>query len=140
MGAENTPPVAQCKDMTVAADGSCQANASVDNGSYDPDGDTVTLEQSPAGPYALGDTAVTLTVTDGKGGTNTCSTNASGQCSVQINSNTVGANTVKAAVDAQVSTEVIHRETDSTHGSSGPASSCRTCQFSSRSCWAASSV
>ena len=68
---------------------------------------------------------MTFTVTSGAatfvGGINTCSTNASGQCSVQINSNTIGANTIKAAVDAQVSTEVIHRETDSTHGSSGPA-------------------
>lgn len=68
----NTPPVAQCKSLTVSADGTCQANASIDNGSSDPDGDTVTLAQSPAGPYALGDTEVTLTVTDGKGGTSTC--------------------------------------------------------------------
>jgi hypothetical protein len=63
----NHPPVAHCQDVTVPADGGCLGHASasdVDDGSSDPDGDPLTFELSPAGPYALGDTAVTLTVTD----------------------------------------------------------------------------
>ena len=51
----NTQPVAQCHDVTVQADANCSAAASIDNGSYDPDaGDTITVTQSPAGPYSLG--------------------------------------------------------------------------------------
>jgi hypothetical protein len=68
----NQPPVALCQDVTVAADSSCTASASIDNGSYDPDGDTITLSQSPSGPYSLGATSVTLTVTDDEGTTGTC--------------------------------------------------------------------
>jgi hypothetical protein len=44
----------------------------VDNGSYDPDGDPTILSQSPAGPYGLGDTVVTLTVTDDSGASDSC--------------------------------------------------------------------
>jgi hypothetical protein len=36
----------------------------VDNGSYDDNGDALTFELSPAGPYELGETEVTLTVSD----------------------------------------------------------------------------
>jgi hypothetical protein len=68
----NNPPVAQCKDVPVAAGPSCTANASIDNGSYDPDGDPITIAYSPAGPYSLGDTAVTLTVTDDKDASDSC--------------------------------------------------------------------
>ncbi len=67
----NNPPVAQCQDVQVPADGSCQASASVDGGSFDPDGDPITLSPSPAGPYPLGQTQVTLTVFDGQA-TNQC--------------------------------------------------------------------
>lgn len=63
----NNPPVALAHNVTVSAGATCTANASVDNGSFDPDGDPLTLTQSPAGPYALGTTAVQLTVTDPKG-------------------------------------------------------------------------
>ncbi len=61
-----TPPVALCKDQTVPTDlNVCVATAvSIDNGSNDPDGDPVTLSQAPAGPYGLGTTSVTLTVTE----------------------------------------------------------------------------
>lgn len=63
----NQAPVAQCANRIVnTAPGTCSATASVDNGSSDPDGDPITLAQSPAGPYATGDTRVTLTVSDGR--------------------------------------------------------------------------
>jgi PKD repeat protein len=48
------------------------ADASVDDGSFDPDGDNITLEQTPLGPYDLGNTEVTLTVTDNNGASGTC--------------------------------------------------------------------
>lgn len=51
---ENQPPVAICQNFTVSANSSCQASASVNNGSYDPDGDPITLTKIPAGPYGLG--------------------------------------------------------------------------------------
>jgi YVTN family beta-propeller protein len=70
--ARNRAPNASCHDVTVAAGPSCTATASVDNGSVDPDGDTLTLSQSPAAPYSLGATGVTLTATDPSGASNQC--------------------------------------------------------------------
>lgn len=62
----NETPVAQCRDVTVEGDQvTCTADADVDDGSFDPDGDPLTLSQSPPGPYGLGDTLVTLTASDG---------------------------------------------------------------------------
>ncbi|MBI3873136.1 MAG: HYR domain-containing protein, partial [candidate division Zixibacteria bacterium] len=72
---QKVPPVAKCKDVTVNANASCQANASIDDGSNDPDGGPVTLVQTPAGPYSLGTTKVTLHVTDDEGDTASCQAN-----------------------------------------------------------------
>jgi streptogramin lyase len=61
----NTAPEALCADRNVcAAPSTCNAPVSVDNGSYDPDGDFITRVQSPAGPYAIGSRSVGLTVSD----------------------------------------------------------------------------
>lgn len=71
--AMNMPPVALCADVTVPTEpGTCHANASIDNGSHDPDGDSVSLVQAPPGPYGLGDTDVTLTATDVLGDASSC--------------------------------------------------------------------
>ena len=65
----NEVPVAKAKDVTVSAGPDCNANASVDDGSFDPDGDPLTITQSPAGPYPIGTTTVLLTVRDPRGAT-----------------------------------------------------------------------
>jgi hypothetical protein len=72
-GVCNRPPVAQCQDVVASADANCEAAASVDDGSFDPDGDPITLSQEPPGPYALGATPVTLTVVDSHSASNSCS-------------------------------------------------------------------
>jgi hypothetical protein len=69
----NRLPVAQCADAIVSAGANCQADASVNNGSFDPDGDPITVSQSPPGPYPLGTNRVTLAVTDDKGASSSCS-------------------------------------------------------------------
>jgi hypothetical protein len=79
----NTAPVALSKNVTVPAGASCTANASIDDGSFDSDvGDTITLTQTPAGPYPLGQTTVTLTVTDNHGAS------SSGQAIVTVEDTT----------------------------------------------------
>jgi hypothetical protein len=70
---KNQPPVAKCKNVTASAGPGCVASASIDDGSFDPDaGDVITLSQSPASPYSLGDTSVMLTVTDNHGASSNC--------------------------------------------------------------------
>ncbi|MBI4888917.1 MAG: HYR domain-containing protein [Acidobacteria bacterium] len=73
-GPTNAPPDAMCQNVTANTDpGTCvAASASIDNGSVDPDGDAITLDQSPAGPYGLGDSSVTLTATDTSSATDSC--------------------------------------------------------------------
>ncbi len=68
----NQPPVAVCQNVTVAAGPACTANAAIDGGSFDPDGNPITLSQSPPGPYPLGSTSTTLTVTDSFGASSQC--------------------------------------------------------------------
>ena len=69
----NHPPVAQCADVIVSAGANCLADASINNGSFDPDGDPITVRQVPPGPYPLGTNRVTLIVTDNQGASNSCS-------------------------------------------------------------------
>ena len=62
----DNPPLALCHDVEVATGPEvCEADASIDAGSYDADGDEITLTQDPPGPYGLGETVVALTVSDG---------------------------------------------------------------------------
>lgn len=68
----NRAPVAVCSDTVVEALADCTASASIDAGSTDPDGDELVVVQSPPGPYELGVTAVTLTVTDPDGLSSQC--------------------------------------------------------------------
>jgi hypothetical protein len=70
---DNLPPVAQCINVTVEADANCEAEASIDNGSYDPEGYDLTYTQTPPGPYPLGVTNCVLTVTDPQGASSSCS-------------------------------------------------------------------
>ena len=69
---KNRAPVAVCQDVTVTAGSSGTANASIDNGSFDPDGDSITITQSPEGPYAIGQTTITLTVEDNNHSSSSC--------------------------------------------------------------------
>jgi choice-of-anchor A domain-containing protein len=66
------PPVARCQNPTVVAEYACSEAASIDDGSYDPDNDLVGCTQSPAGPYPIGHTPVTLTCTDRANHTASC--------------------------------------------------------------------
>jgi hypothetical protein len=68
----NNPPVARCKDVAVSAGSDCKAMADINNGSSDPDGDPITLSQSPGGLYPMGNTLIILTVTDDKGASDSC--------------------------------------------------------------------
>jgi len=71
----NTPPVAQCRNVTTNTDNVCQAvvsAAAVDNGSFDPDGTITNRTLNPPGPYLKGTNTVSFTVMDDQGGSNSC--------------------------------------------------------------------
>jgi uncharacterized repeat protein (TIGR01451 family) len=83
------------------------------------DGSGAGLVNAPAG------TTITFTVTSGTatfvGGVNTCTTvGTTGSCTVQINSPTPGANTIKAATDVTVGGLPLHRETGDQHAGDSP--------------------
>jgi hypothetical protein len=67
-------PTAKCASVTKPTDpGVCTAAAaSVDDGSFDDDGDEVTTSQAPPGPYPLAVTPVTLTAKDTEGLSDSC--------------------------------------------------------------------
>jgi hypothetical protein len=64
----NAVPVAIAQNVTVRTHTGF-ANVSINNGSSDPNGDPLTITQTPPGPYPLGMTTVLLTVTDPSGAT-----------------------------------------------------------------------
>ncbi|WP_157231851.1 immunoglobulin-like domain-containing protein [Hyalangium minutum] len=68
----NRPPVARCRDVTVAATNTCDRPADINNGSSDPDGDDIECTQNSAGPYTIGSHTVTLTCTDPSGDMGMC--------------------------------------------------------------------
>jgi hypothetical protein len=66
------PPVAVCRNVVVVANNTCRASASVENGSFDPDGDLVACTQRPGPVFGIGANLVTLTCTDRAGLTGSC--------------------------------------------------------------------
>jgi len=71
---DNELPVALCQDIAVVSGAdNCTVNVNINNGSYDPEGGAIALVQTPVGPYGLGSTDVTLTVTDEEGALASCS-------------------------------------------------------------------
>lgn len=68
----NAPPEAKCQDIATFADNTCTAPGDINSDSLDPDGDAITLKYSPEGPYSVGTTPVTLTVTDTAGESDNC--------------------------------------------------------------------
>ena len=64
----NVKPTAVVGDVTASANALCLAPANIDAGSFDADGDDVIITLDPAGPYQIGDTLVTLTITEDRPG------------------------------------------------------------------------
>jgi hypothetical protein len=66
-GSINLPPAARCADVPLEADAMCVASVTldeIDDGSSDPEGATLDRNLSSTGPFILGPTDVTLTVSD----------------------------------------------------------------------------
>jgi hypothetical protein len=90
----NAGPTAICQNVTVNAGASCTsavAAGAVNNGSTDPENGALTFALSPAGPYALGATAVVLTATDNGGLNSSCT------ATITVADNTAPAVTCKNA-------------------------------------------
>jgi hypothetical protein len=68
----NNLPIALCSDINISASDICLAGADINDGSFDPDGDQITFLQFPAGPFEIGTTEVTMTVTDFLGEQSDC--------------------------------------------------------------------
>lgn len=68
----NSAPVAIGQDVVVAVGPEGCVDASVDGGSYDPEGGLLVYSQDPPGPYGVGVYSVTLTVTDLYGAWDSC--------------------------------------------------------------------
>ncbi len=63
----NAPPIAVCTPLTVSVGANCLATvtaAQIGAGSSDPNGDAITYNISPAGPFGVGVYSIILTVTD----------------------------------------------------------------------------
>jgi hypothetical protein len=70
----NRNPVVTCKNVSGTTEpATCSLVGSVVASTSDPDGDTVTCTESPAGPYKIGTTSVAVSCTDGHLGTASCS-------------------------------------------------------------------
>jgi prealbumin domain-containing protein len=89
---------------------------------------TVTVTKKGANDNAFvaaPSTLVTLSKVSGPGsfknGVNTCTTNASGECTVTIVSSSVGLTTVSASANVLVDTKTVAVVTNGQNGSSGPA-------------------
>jgi Ca2+-binding RTX toxin-like protein len=105
-------PVAQCQDVAVDAGASCTAtvtSADIDNGSFNPAGGAVTCSISPAGPFVVGTTPVTLTCTNSAGAVGTCTANVH-----------VGPGNTPACCPAGTNVIVGTANIDTLTGTSGP--------------------
>lgn len=91
------PPVAMCQDITLNAFDTCDIFVTpemVNSGSSDPeDGTALTLSLDNEGPLSVGNTVVTLTVTDSDGLTDTCT------ATITVNGDDCNGNGVPDACD-----------------------------------------
>lgn len=73
-GVLSTVPVARCRDVTVAAGADCEATVAPElvYAGFTHSEVTLTLALEPAGPFPLGSTEVTVTVTDDLGNADSC--------------------------------------------------------------------
>ncbi|MBX2877234.1 MAG: HYR domain-containing protein [Saprospiraceae bacterium] len=68
-GHTNEAPTANCQDITVSVDETCEASITaeqINDGSSDPNDDLLSFSLDNTGPFPLGDYSVTLSVSDGE--------------------------------------------------------------------------
>jgi hypothetical protein len=68
----NSPPVARCRDVVIAAGPACNAPASINDGSFDPDGGSLMCTQTPPGPFGPGTATAILVCRDPVGAIDVC--------------------------------------------------------------------